>query len=61
MKEKLKFLEPYGTVVKAFLTNLAVGALSIGLFQGNWLGVPVGVALFACALLWVYIEERYIK
>lgn len=60
-KERLKFLEPYGAIVKSFLTNLAVGSLLVGLFQGDWFGVPVGVGLFVCALLWVFIEERYIK
>lgn len=61
MKERLKNLLPYVNVTRTWLVNLSVGALAIGLFQDNWLGIPAGLFCYLLALCLVYLEERYLK
>lgn len=61
MVENIKKLLPYTSVTKTWLLNLSVGALAIGLFQDNWLGIPAGLLCFLLALCLVYLEERYLK
>lgn len=61
MKFNLKVFEPYAESIRAWLINLSVASIAVGLFNGVVAGIPIGLAFIAAALAVVYIRERYMK
>ena len=59
-RKRIKRLETYLRLTKAWLRNLSFTSFAVGLFQQQPLGIVCGAFLFACAL-WVTFLEGEIE
>ena len=61
MQFSLNNLKPYAETMRAWLENLSVASMAVGLFNGVLLGWFIGGVLLISAFAVVYLRERYMK
>ena len=61
MQFSLNNLKPYAETMRAWLVNLSVASMAVGLFNGVLLGLFIGGVLLISAFAVVYLRERYMK